>query len=564
MATTGWKIAFLACLLGATSSFLLPWSDSELAVPPSATIPEGSLGTTEDSSNGQPADPEPELAGPPGPNEAVADEEARGSSHRLRNQLDRILPDHRFPGSDWALVAVSLAKGDTLYSRNADLPLAPASNAKLLTSAAALHYLGPDFRFPTFLLADGPVEDGVLRGDLILYGTGDPTISDRFHPSRTRVFEELAAALQARGVHRIEGRVIGDGSFFSQTGVPESWDPANFSNSYSAPASALAFNENVVTLRVAPGGGPGEPARIRTLPEGAKVDVHNEASTVTGRAWPPLSVERRSFDEPIRVSGQLSPGAQESWRVIPVGEPALYTASVFRNVLLQAGIVVDGQAQGIQDAHTSRVTNGSGTIRAPRFQDHSSGPELLAIHRSPPLQDLLEVVNKRSNNFYSEVILLALGRLVRDHGSFDGGTAALRGFLAGRVGLDTSRMHIYDGSGLSRENRITARDLVALLSYMAESPLEEAFWQTLPEAGSPRELNRMHRTAAAGNLRAKTGTIRNVSALSGIVHSVDGEPILFSIIGNGVSSPWAFKRVEDQIGEELARFYRPAPEIVTE
>ncbi len=491
--------------------------------------------------------------------DAEADARVRSSDDALRSRIERTLPTTRFPGSEWAVLAVSLQHGDTLFARNADLPLAPASNMKVLTSAAALHYLGSDFRFPTYVITEGAVQDGVLTGDLVLYGTGDPALSDRFHSRRTEALEALAQELRNQGIHRIEGDVVGDGSFFQEAGVPGSWDPNNFNNAYSAPVSALSFNENVVTLRVGPGLVPGTPARVQTIPEEVDLPIVNDATTVDGPPGRPLIVDRGRFEDSIQISGNLRVGAPEAWRVIPVGDPTAFAASVFRNVLFEEGIVVSGRSRGLRDDTEGGTTEPH--LWAPRFRSEVQAPRVLAVHRSPPLLDLLEVVNKRSNNLYAELIFLALGQAVLADGTFDGGRATVQRFLERVVGLDVSEIQIEDGSGLSRENRVSARHLVAVLDFMETSPHGEAFWSTLPEAGNPRELRRMYQTAAAGNLRAKTGTIRRASALSGIVQTRSGEPVLFSIIGNEVPSPWAFKRIEDEIGAELAGFRRSSPPV---
>jgi LysM repeat protein len=167
-------------------------------------------------------------------------------------------------------------------------------------------------------------------------------------------------------------------------------------------------------------------------------------------------------------------------------------------------------------------------------------------------------VNKRSHNLLADHVLKALGRVVEGEGSYEGGARAVGGFLSASVGVDTSHVSVYDGSGLSPLNRVSAADFVALMAYMAEQGDWDAFWRTLPEAGNPRELRRMSRTAAAGHLRAKTGTIRNVSALTGVVTTTSGERIAFSIISNSVPSTGSVKAVEDRIGSRLAAFARPA------
>jgi D-alanyl-D-alanine carboxypeptidase/D-alanyl-D-alanine-endopeptidase (penicillin-binding protein 4) len=180
----------------------------------------------------------------------------------------------------------------------------------------------------------------------------------------------------------------------------------------------------------------------------------------------------------------------------------------------------------------------------------------LAVHYSPPVRELLKVMNKVSHNLYSELFLFGVGRIATGTGSFASGAQALTDYLIDVVGVEPADIYIEDGSGLSRFNRATASSFIALLAHVAESPNADVLWASLPEAGNRRELGRMYRSVAAGNLRAKTGTISRVSALSGIVRGVGGEPILFSILANNVPSTSTAKGIEDRIGIELASFSR--------
>ena len=236
-----------------------------------------------------------------------------------------------------------------------------------------------------------------------------------------------------------------------------------------------------------------------------------------------------------------------------VQDPAHFAASVLRAVLEERGVRVTGSVRVVSGSEGSAVTGKR--IWAP-FAGRTV-PRVLARHISPPLADYLSVVNKRSHNLLADQIFRTVGRVTSGDGSYAGGAGAIGRFMASAPGVDSMRVAIYDGSGLSSLNRVSAADFVAVTRLMAESDRWGSFWETLPEAGDPRGLRRMARTAAAGNLRAKTGTIERVSALSGMVRSVNGERIAFSIISNQVPSTAMAKRIEDRIGTRLASFERP-------
>lgn len=385
-------------------------------------------------------------------------------------------------GAGWGrygVLVVSMERGDTLFALGADRSLAPASNMKLFTTAAALLLLGPEFRYSTYLLADGEVRDGVLEGDLILYGTGDPTLSGRLLPRPTTAFEALADSLRAAGIREVRGSLIGDGSFFDAIWTGPEWTASHRAAAYGAPVAALAYAENLAGGR-------------------------------------------------------------------PVADPVRYTVGAFRETLARRGIRVAGGTQTVTHPVVSRV----GFVGTP--------PRPLAVHLSPPLRDIVRVTNQVSHNGFAEALLKTLGRVTSGTGSFAEGSRATRTVLAQTLGLDTTRLGVTDGSGLSRSNQVTAGATVQLLTAMARSHLAQVWEESLPVAargvGSLR--NRMGSTAAAGNLRAKTGTIRSVSSLSGYVRTADGERLAFSIVANDLPDEARAKQLEDQIGARLARFRR--------
>jgi D-alanyl-D-alanine carboxypeptidase/D-alanyl-D-alanine-endopeptidase (penicillin-binding protein 4) len=442
----------------------------------------------------------------------------------------------------------SLDTGDTLFALEPDEPLAPASNLKLLTTAAALRILGPDYRFRTYLLTDGPIVDGKLEGDLVLYGTGDPGISGRFYRERDEVLARLIDQLAALGIHTVKGDLVGDASFLAGPLRPDGWHPNDLNDAFAGAVSALSFNENVVSFRVV-AGGVGQPPHVYTVPENAGLDIVNSARTVAADARPRIAILRDRPLDPIRIEGRMLAGSRDVWREITVPVPAHFAASYFRAALQARGIAVLGDVRVVDDPEQSIVV----PLSAPGLGRR--GARILARHVSDPLSVYLAVVNKESNNLFAELVFRALGRVTTGEGSPAASAAAVHTAL-GEIGVDMSDVVQLDGSGLSSGSRVSAATFVAIVDRMAASQVWPEFWGSLPEAGSRRELGRMFGTPAAGNLRAKTGTIEGVSALSGLVRSRSGERLAFSLMVNGTRANSRAKAVENRVGAILASFER--------
>lgn len=466
----------------------------------------------------------------------------------LRGELEAILTSTGNRTGSWGVLALSLDRGDTLLSLNPHTPLIPASNQKLLTSAAALHALGPDFRYSTFLLTRGTRSGDVLEGDLVLYGTGDPTLSDRFYPGEMAVLDTLARRLLDAGVQEIRGDLLVDGSYFSGPDLHPEWDPEDLNDPFAAPVPAVSFNENIITVRVSAREEAGQPPSIVTTPEGSGIPVINTALTAARGTRSRIWLLRDSPWDPIGIDGEIPVGGREVWRQLPVPDPLVFTGREMERALAAAGIRLTGEVRVTRDPSTSIL-----------FQPQvgANPVETLAVLESPPLLEILRVVNKESHNLLAEAVGKTLGRLVVGQGSYEGTEEALRRFLLREVGVPPEELKVSDGSGLSPGNRLSPAVIVRLLQFMAQSPRWEDFWSTLPEAGRRRELRRMSGTPATRNLRAKTGTMDGVSALSGMVRTRSGERILFSILSNGVASEMRAKRAEDQVGIRLASLTRP-------
>lgn len=448
----------------------------------------------------------------------------------------------------WGALVYSLDSGDTILALSPDSALAPASNLKLLTTAAALHRLGPDYRFHTYVLSTAAVRDGVLDGDLTLYGTGDPGISDRFFGRKDEVFQRLIDQLESAGISEISGDLVADASFFPGPLRSEGWEPEDLNEHFTAGVSALSFNENVVSFRIRPSGA-GSPPLVETIPPHSALEVRNDAMTVSGRARPRLAILREDPLGPVRITGRLAQNSRDVWRQMTVAVPADFVGASFRAALEGRGITVRGETRRVELPVESVVKR----LSAPAL--NRPGARILARHTSQPLSEYLAVVNKESNNLFSELIFRAVGRADSGLGSPHASSEAVRGSLLA-LGIDTSGLQQYDGSGLSSENRVSAATFVDLFRRMSAGPFWPPFWASLPRAGTRGELGRMYRSAAAGNLRAKTGTIEGVSALSGVVRSRDGERLAFSMIVNDSPSQTRAKRVENEIGVRLANFQR--------
>jgi serine-type D-Ala-D-Ala carboxypeptidase/endopeptidase (penicillin-binding protein 4) len=467
---------------------------------------------------------------------------------RLRAELLEAVQAPGWGTSRTALLVVSLDRGDTLFSLNPDLPLAPASNMKLFTTAAALQYLGPDFRFSTYLLGAGELRDGVLHGDLILYGTGDPAISRRLLDSSTAPFEAFADSLLGAGIRAVSGDLVGDGSYFDTAWLGPGWKEEYRLAWYSAPVGALSFAENVVSVRVAPGAAAGDAAVVSTTPDTRSLALVNRVRTVTSGA---TNVRFRHAPEGIVVEGQIRTRHAGVSRAVPVVDPVNFATAALAAVLERRGIEVSGRVRTVTDPERSPATLFGTTHRG------GASPRVLAVHLSPTLAEIAGVTNHVSHNLFAEALLKTVGRAALGEGTHRAGARAVQYLMECEAGGgDLSRFAPVDGSGLSVHNRATVRQTIRLLDAMTHSPEWEAYAASIPAAAVEGGLRRMHDTPAAGNLRAKTGTLIDVSALAGYVTSADGERLAFAIFANEVPATWRAKRVEDQVGARLAAFRR--------
>lgn len=422
-------------------------------------------------------------------------------------RIEPLLNDPKWDRSTWGIAVMDLENGAWVFRENAQKLMMPASNTKLYTSAAALEMLGPEYRYTTTLTFTGT--------DLVVRGGGDPVLGGRFtNGDRTRVFRQWADSLKAAGITRIAGRVLADVSRYDDLRLGRSWSWDYTTYWYAAELSALNFNDNCVDLVIV-GGRAGEPATITWEPFNTDyVQVVNKTMTVRRGDATSTSYDRPWGTNVVTVGNRIAAGDTVRYSVA-VHQPALYAAHVLRQVLIRAGIAVEG---------------GVG------FSDAPVEGRIVARHHSQPLRDIVRVINKRSQNLYTDAVMkeIALSDSVAV-GSHRAGIARAKHLYA-KAGIDTTAMQQADGSGLSRVNLFAPEMTVALLRYMHAHPdtaVRSAFIESLPftgEAGFP--LGAMFRGRSAPYVQAKTGTIGYARALGGYLRTQSGKTYAFSFMVN--------------------------------
>lgn len=452
---------------------------------------------------------------PPPPAAAPAPVALPDGRVRIAAVLDTVFEDPAFASAHWGVLVRSADTGETLYARNAGRMFVPASNVKLVTGAAALQGLGTAYRYRTAVVAAGPVEGGALRGDLVVVGSGDPTLSARFHGDPRTVFAAWADSLRARGVTRIEGAVLGDDDVFDELGLGRGWAWDDVPAAYSAEISGLPMDEGTVLVRVAPGAAPGAPARVTLVPATGYVTVRSEAVTGAAGSAHEVRVTRSADGRTLQVAGRIAADGETHTERISVPDNTLYFATVLRETLVERGIPVRGVA-----------------AEAPDEWGAGRRADTLFVHRSPPLPEILAAMMKPSQNQVAEILLKTLGAELRGSGTAAAGIHVADSLFRAD-GLPGPLLAQADGSGMSRYNLMAPELFVSLLERERRRPDFAVFLASLPVAGVDGTLAaRMRGTPLEGRVRAKTGTLSGVRALSGYLETAAGETLVFSMIVN--------------------------------
>ncbi|MBA3319214.1 MAG: D-alanyl-D-alanine carboxypeptidase/D-alanyl-D-alanine-endopeptidase [Gemmatimonadales bacterium] len=457
------------------------------------------------------------------------------SAQSLAQRVDQRLDTPPFDKSLWGVSLVDHG-GKVLYGRNDRRLFTPASNAKLIVTAVASALLPPDFAVRTSLYAAGPVVAGVLRGDLVLYGRGDPSFSRRCYATDTLIagvcdrdpfarLRLMADALKAGGIRQIQGDLIGDGSYFEAASLHPGWELFDLNWWYAAPVSALAFNDNSLDFVWQPGIVVGAPALISLWPDLG--DVAFENRTVTVGPGGETDIGDRFFRQPgtaqIWAEGTVALDRPPRTESFAVADPNLFAARALRQALADAGIAVTG---------TTRSTTDSAIYAAARARP------ALAETRSRPMRDWIFPILNTSQNLFAEMLLKQLGRRFGAGGSWKEGLAVERRFLIDSVKIDSTEFHLSDGSGLSGENLMSPNAFTRMLRYIRRHPRFATFSPGLPQAGGTGNLRtRFTATPLAGRVRGKTGSIAGVNTLAGYIERPDGKPLTFSIEVNHHAQP---------------------------
>lgn len=442
--------------------------------------------------------------------------------------IDQAIADPALKHGLQGILIKSLKNDAVLYDHNSDLVFIPASNFKLIVSAASLDLLGPDHCMKTSLMLKGTISsDGILDGDLIIVGGGNPVL-------KRADLAGMAAQVKALGIKRVQGNLIGDDTCFDGERLGNGWCWDDEPYYYSAQISGLNVDENVVGVWVRPGAKEGAPAVVDLKPATTYLSVENRCKTIAADGKKSVWVTRPRGKNVVRVSGSIPLGTkpESAEEAITMEDPTLYVLQSLSDELKAAGIKI------------------ACSLVADKQPD---GARIVMEHESQPMSDMIRLLNKPSDNLIAECLLKNLGAVLKGKGTADAGAEAELDFLK-KIGGDLTAVNINDGSGLCRSDYVSPKNLVAILTYMYHHKDGQTFIDSLPIAGVDGTLrSRMKGTVAEGKVSAKTGYISRVSSLSGYVITKAGEPIVFSMLMNHHLCPnTGATAVQNKIAEALA------------
>ncbi|MGR3293208.1 MAG: D-alanyl-D-alanine carboxypeptidase/D-alanyl-D-alanine endopeptidase [Candidatus Scalindua sp.] len=461
-------------------------------------------------------------------------------NEKLKVEIDAILQKYKPKGTHVGISIFSVSRNKSLYESNSNKQFVVASNMKLFTTATALVYLGADFEYETEIYYSGDIStDGILNGDIIIKGSGDPNISGRFFDGNvTAVPAYWADKIMEHGIQVVNGDIIADDSIFDREFVHSNWPKDQLSNWYCAPVSGLSFNDNCVDIMVRPNSNPGGLTFVEIEPDTSYVKIINRCKTTASKSKHFYSLYRKPFTNQINIKGNYWSKAQPNKEYITINNPPLYMATVFKEILEGKNIRVMGKARVIDETYIYAIP------------EHN----ILATTTSS-LRQSITVANKRSQGFYAEQILKTLGATINNEGSFSGGLDVIKDFLT-KLGIPEDQYQLDDGSGLSKKNKLTPDTITTLLNYMYNHKNAGIFLKSLPISGIDGTLKkRLKEEPYKSRVRAKTGYVYGARTLSGYVKTLDEEIIAFSILVNEIKGgTWQAKRLQDVICRFLVTY----------
>jgi serine-type D-Ala-D-Ala carboxypeptidase/endopeptidase (penicillin-binding protein 4) len=441
----------------------------------------------------------------------------------------------------WGMQILDPSNGKVLIEVNPDKTFLPASVLKVVTTSTALEKLGADFKYKTGVYTNGTVEpDGTVAGDLILVGRGDPNLTDPYGELLDKpVFREFAERLQNAGIKKIKGDIVGDDSYFDSKSYGKGWASRDLKSLYGAPINALSINNNVIWVYANPGKR-NKLVGIDTEPRTSYFRIRNLGVTGGKRARRTLNIRLISGTKTIVVSGVL-PSNQSYSNYVLLEKSAEMAATLLKEELERHGISVRGNISTLHEGDVSA--------------EERTSWNLLAEHQSPPLIRALQIINKRSQNLHAEMLLRTLGAEFKGKGTNEDGLEVVREFLV-EAGIDSEKIQLNDGCGLSRENFITPRFQTSLLQFLSRRPYFDLFLDTLAISGTDGTLrNRLSADEVRGSIHAKTGTLNGVNTLSGYITTKSGRNLVFSIFANHVNAAARVKKTIDEICSLFVNLY---------
>jgi D-alanyl-D-alanine carboxypeptidase/D-alanyl-D-alanine-endopeptidase (penicillin-binding protein 4) len=454
------------------------------------------------------------------------------SGDRLAARLDRIVADPALTRAHVGLAVQVAETGEVLYENEAEKRFVPASNTKIITAAVALDALPPGYRWTTRIVADGPVRDGTLRGNLWIIGGGDPVLSRKDVTGWTKI---LAKA----GIKEIDGDVIGDDRVFEDGQWGDGWMWNDVYGGWATGISGLQLHPNTVRAYLIPGATLGDEARMELRGDGPALPIDNRV-----RTGAPGSEVRLHFLPPpeggdVRLEGWVPLGPDTVPLYLATPHPTLYLLDYVSEVLQQDGIEISGLA------------------RRAEANERPSEPTWSTELHSEPLATVVAKMLKPSDNQIAETVLRTIGREAGDGGSTESGLEVVQNTLAA-WGIEQGAVSLSDGSGLSRYNELTPNAMVRLLRAMWRHPEFDQFEAAMPVAGVDGTLKRrLLGTPGESNVRAKTGSLSSVRALSGYLRDGAGETLVFSLLLNGYDSRGDVAvALEDLLIEQLVLYRR--------
>jgi serine-type D-Ala-D-Ala carboxypeptidase/endopeptidase (penicillin-binding protein 4) len=462
----------------------------------------------------------------------------------LQNRIEQILQKPELAPAMVGVKVVSLDSGKVIFEDNAAKLLRPASNMKLYTVATALDRLSPDYRFTTSVYAPArPDSSGVVKGNLTIYGRGDPSLAARFNSGDYfKGINDLAARIVDAGVKRVDGDLVGDERYFVGPKYGSGWEWEDLTWYYGAEVSSLTINDNALDLFVKPGLAVGKPALVTTGPPDPLLTISNGVTTGPKGSKRDISVYRGLGEHTITVTGNIAIDDKGYSGGVGISHPALLFVYLLRSALAQRGVKIKGQSRTLPAQVSGTTVDPVQAYSLTNLTSVPSTPPVeIATLLSPPFSLIAAQTLKPSQNLYTEIILRTLGKTFTPTSttvaseartSEDLGLEAVKSFLK-TAGISPDSLVLSDGSGLSRNDMITAEASVELLVFMSKHRYADVFRNALPIAGVDGTLRtRMRGTPAENNLRAKTGSLSSAASLGGYVTSASGEKLAFSIMVN--------------------------------